>query len=145
MDLFINTSLRHLSIISRLVISQPNKKFISSNEQLFNATDLSPISFSIILPPNTRGKNSTNSQINPGTPDDNKNSKVHTIKIIIDSGASASIVRNYVLYQRHRIFKDKKNKWSTMAGTFNTTFVIEIILKLLELNHTNLHKMPFDR
>ena len=32
--------------------------------------------------------------------------------------------------------KDKKNKWSTKAGTFNTTFVTKIILKLPELNHS---------
>ena len=28
-----------------------------------------------------------------------------------------------VLYKGHRVLRDKKNKWSTMAGTFNTTFV----------------------
>ena len=26
-----------------------------------------------------------------------------------------------VLYERHKNLKDKKNKWSTMAGTFNAT------------------------
>ena len=31
---------------------------------------------------------------------------------------------------------DKTNKWTTTAGTFNTTFVKEIILKLPELNHS---------
>ena len=41
-----------------------------------------------------------------------------------------------VLYKRRRILKDKKNKRSTMAGTFNTSFVTEIILKLPELNHS---------
>ena len=40
LDLFINTSLNHVSIRSRLV-SQSNKKLISNNEQVFNATDLS--------------------------------------------------------------------------------------------------------
>ena len=58
--------------------------------------------------------------------DENKNSKVRTIKILLDSGASASIVRKDVLHVRHKILKDKKNKWSTMAGTYNTTFVAEI-------------------
>ena len=62
--------------------------------------------------------------------DENKNSKVCTVKILLDSGASASIVRNDVLYERHKILKDKTNKWSTMAVTFNTTFVTEIMLKL---------------
>ena len=41
-----------------------------------------------------------------------------------------------MLYVRHKILKDKKNKWSTVAGTFNATFVTEIILKLPELNHS---------
>ena len=41
-----------------------------------------------------------------------------------------------MLYRRHQMLKDKKNKWSTMAGTFNTTFITEIILKLPELNHS---------
>ena len=85
-----------------------------------------------MLPPNLRGKISTNSQINPITSDENRNSKTHTIKILLDSGAGASIVRKGVLYKRHKINKDKKNKWSTMAGTFITTFVTEIILKLPE-------------
>ena len=65
-----------------------------------------------------------------------KNSKARTIKILLDCGASASIVRKEVLYERHKFVKDKKNKWSTMAETFNTTFGTEIILKLPELNHS---------
>ena len=134
MDLFINTSLNHISIRSRLV-SQPNKKLKLNSEQLFNSTDLSPITFGVILPPKLRGKISTNSQINPTTLDENKNSKARTIKMLVDSGASASIIRKDVLYERHKILKDKKNKWSTMVGTFNTTFVTNHI-KLLELNHS---------
>ena len=46
------------------------------------------------------------------------------------------IVRKDVIYKHHKIVKDKKNKWSTMAGAFKTTFVTEIILKLPELNHS---------
>ena len=48
---------------------------------------------------------------------------------------SASIIRKDVLHERHKILKDKKNKWSTMAGTFYTILVTEIILKLLELRN----------
>ena len=66
--------------------------------------------------------------------DKNENSKVLAIKIILDSGARESIVRKDVLYERHKIVKDKKNKWLTMTGTFNTT---KIILKLPELNHSS--------
>ena len=45
-------------------------------------------------------------------------------------------MRKDVLHKRHEILKDKKNKWSNMTMTFNTTFVTEIILKLPELNHS---------
>ena len=68
--------------------------------------------------------------------DENLNSKVLTIKILLDSAASASIVRKDVLYVRLKIHKDKKNKWSTMAGAFNITFVTGIILILTKLNHS---------
>ena len=57
-----------------------------------------------------RGKNSTNSQNNPGTLDENKNSKVYTIKTLLGRGPNASIVRKNVSYIRHKIFKEKKNK-----------------------------------
>ena len=77
-DLFINTSLNHMSIRSRL-ISQPDNKFISNNEQLFNAMDLLPITFGVILPLNLRGKNSINSQIHPVTLDE----KIKILKYIL--------------------------------------------------------------
>ena len=80
--------------------------------------DLLPITFVVILPLNPRGKNLTNSQINPGTLDENKNSKVCAIRILLDSGASASIVRKDILHERHKMLKDKKNKWSTMTVIF---------------------------
>ena len=71
-DLFINTSLNHITIRYPLV-SQPKNNILNWNsEQLFNATDLSCITFGVILPPNLRGKNSTNSQFNLNTLDDNK-------------------------------------------------------------------------
>ena len=85
-----------MSIRSRLV-SQSKTKLISNSEQLFNAIILSSITFGVILPLNLRGKISTNSQNNPGTLDEKRNSKEHTIKILLDSGASASIVRKDVL------------------------------------------------
>ena len=50
-----------------------------------------------------------------------------------DSDAGASIVRKDVLHERHRIFKDKMNKWSTMAGTFNTSFVLQLCYSMVIL------------
>ena len=55
--------------------------------------DLLPITFGVILSPKLCGKNSTNSQNKMKTLDENKSSKARTIKILLDSGASASIVR----------------------------------------------------
>ena len=112
LNLFINTSLNHISIRSGHV-KHPENKLISNSEQLFNATDILPITFSVILPPNPRNLNSIYSQINPETSDENKNSEVCTIKILLDSGASASIVYKDLLYERHKILKDKKDKCST--------------------------------
>ena len=90
-DHFIKTSLNRMSIRS-WVVAYLIKKSISNSEQLFNATDLSPITFGVILPPNLHNKYSTNSQINQGTLDENWNSKVYTIKMLLDSGASTSMV-----------------------------------------------------
>ena len=106
LDLFINTSLKHMSIRSRLV-SQLKNKLISNSELFFYAIDLSPITFVVNLPPNPRGKISTNSSNNLGNTDKNKNSKARTIRIFLNSDTSASIVRKDVLYDRHRILKDK--------------------------------------
>ena len=74
---------------------------------MFNSTDLSPITFSVILPPKLRGKVLTNSQINLGTLDENKNSKICAIEILLDSGASVLIIHKDVLYKRQKILKDK--------------------------------------
>ena len=57
-----------------------------------NYTDFLAITFDIILSQNPWGKNLTNSQINLVTLDENKNSKVHSIKILLDSGASVLII-----------------------------------------------------
>ena len=81
-----------MSIRSRLV-SIPKNKLFSNSERLFNATDISSITFSVILPPKLRGKYPTNTQNNPGSSYEVQNAKVCTIKILLDSSASASIVR----------------------------------------------------
>ena len=66
----------------------------------------------------------------------NREVTVCNIKVLLDSNASALIVRKDVLHERYKILRDKKNKWSTMAGTFNITFVTEKILKFPKLNHS---------
>ena len=75
---------------------------------LFNSTDWSAKTFGIILSSNLCCKNSTNSNINSGTTNENKSSKLCTIKILLDSGASASIERKYILQEHHKILKIKR-------------------------------------
>ena len=41
--------------------------------------------------------------------------------MLLDSGDSESIVCKDVLDESHRILNNKKNKYYTMAGIFNTT------------------------
>ena len=121
LNLFIDASLNHMSIRSHLM-SQSNNNLISNNEQLFNSIDSLPITFGITLSPNPRGKISTNSQINPGTMDENENSKVRTIKTLL---VRQSIIQ--MSYKNHhKILKQKNYKWSTMAGNFNTTLFTEL-------------------
>ena len=60
-----------------------------------------------ILPPNPSGKNSTNFQINPGTTSENKNSKEHNIKILLDSSGSVSALCNDILHERHKSLKER--------------------------------------
>ena len=88
MDLFINISLNYTSIVSRLV-SQSNNKSISNDEQIFHATALLPITFGIIFPLDPRDKILKNFQISSRTMDENKNSEVCTINILLDVGSSA--------------------------------------------------------
>ena len=75
--------------IRSCLVSQPNYKFISDSEQSIKASDLSPITFGVILPLKLHGKLSTNSQINKVCSNENKNSKINTIKILLESCASA--------------------------------------------------------
>ena len=98
LDHFINTRLNHMSIRSYLV-SQSKNKSISNSKQIFDAMHLLPIVFGVILHTNPRGKIQINSQINPATLDENKIVKRHTIKILLDSVASASTARKDVLYE----------------------------------------------
>ena len=59
------------------------------------------------------------------------------VKILMDSGASASIIHNsFVRVNEFNTRKKSKNKWSTMAGYFSTSYKAEVKIKLPELNVT---------
>ena len=107
--------------------------------------DLSPIIFGIILSSKNKVNNLGRSQNNFRSP--GENTKVHTIKILLDSGASDLIVRKNVLSKYHNILKNKTSNWSTMAGMFNIYYVTNFNLKLSELFlHCGiLREMPFNK
>ena len=88
--------------------SQSKNNLIPNNEQLFYATNLLPITFGIILSSNQRNTKIKNSQNSPGTMDINKFQKVHTIKILLDSGDSASIVHKDVPHNIVRFINVKR-------------------------------------
>ena len=66
------------------------------------------------------------------------------VKILMDSGASASIIHDSFL--RANIFNTRKtsaNKWSTMARSFSTLCKVEVKIKLPKLNFTSHIFAPF--
>ena len=69
--------------------------------------------------------------------DENHNSKVHSIKILLVSGASVSIARRDFLHKRHRTLKAEKNRWCTMVGFFDITSATELKVNLSKLNHAD--------
>ena len=67
---------------------------------------------------------------------DPENSSTY-VKILLDSGASASIIsEKYVRKKNYYLEKTTSNTWSTMAGSFATSYETEVQLKLPELYHT---------
>ena len=56
------------------------------------------------------------------------------LRILLDSGASASILHSSYVLRKEVRRNDVTHEWSTMAGTFKTTRLAEIKLKLPELS-----------
>ena len=97
-----------MSIRSHFVC-QSNKILVLNNEQLFDVIYLSPLTFGMIVTTNIRGQDLTKSQINWGTTDENKNSKIFTIKILLDDSTSTSIICEDNLDKRLKILNQNKN------------------------------------
>ena len=58
------------------------------------------------------------------------------MKILLDSEVSASIVHHSYVAKNEFFKNQTKQEWATMAGTFKTTHVANVKLRLLELNPT---------
>ena len=66
------------------------------------------------------------------------------VKILMDSGASASIIHeDFVRINKFNTKKTSANRWATMAGSFLTSCEAEVGIKLPELNTTAHISAPF--
>ena len=135
LDSCTNANLNYQSIRSHYA-SQP-----LTNKHLEKPThvDLVPITFGNILE-NTSETQDDNINIKKKKKNNKNNTNKHYnkthVKILLDSGASVSIVNNSYARGNKNIPKSYTCMWSTMAGTFNTSSLTELNIKLPELNHT---------
>ena len=139
-DECLNACFKYESMRSRLA-SHPNKNLSSSNST--KQEDLVPIVFGNLLYTEKNSKLSTR-RVN------NENKRKHSngyaavdtygkqpVKILLDSGASASIVHQSYVRKIDLVRNtSRKASWTTMAGTFRTIAIAHLELELPELNHT---------
>ena len=139
-DECLNACFKYESMRSRLA-SHPNKNLSSSNPT--KQEDLVPIVFGNLLYTEKNSKLSTR-RVN------NENKRKHSngyaavdtygkqpVKILLDSGASASIVHQSYVRKIDLVRNtSRKASWTTMAGTFRTIAIAHLELELPELNHT---------
>ena len=60
--------------------------------------------------------------------------KTQTIKILLDSGGSSTIVKSNIVKDL-RVNNDTKTKWTTTAGNFTTSGICKVNFKLPELDN----------
>ena len=134
----INFNFNYESMRSRLASHHSNNSTNNPNTNV----DLVPITFgNIISRVNNHDKNSKLKKVkkkNNTISIDNKkdNYKNQSVKILLDSGASASIISDSYVTKNDYVKNKTSSNWTTMAGTFETNRVATVILKLPELNHT---------
>ena len=134
----INFNFNYESMRTRLASHHSNNSTNNPNTNV----DLVPITFgSIISRVNNHDKNSKLKKVkkkNDTISIDNKkdNYENQSVKILLDSGASASIISNSYVAKNDYVKNKTSSNWATMAGTFKTNRVATVSLKLPELNHT---------
>ena len=111
------------SIRSRLVSHPKNSVEKNTSE------DLIPIVFGTIVRKVPKRTNNENLKIMALA-----NKKI--LRILLDSGASASIINSSYVLRNELQKNNDTHEWTTMAGTFKTTRLAEIKLKLPELSDT---------
>ena len=106
--------------------------------------DLVPIVFGTLLPTGKDTKSKNNKKNNyvlkqnmSHTLNPNKTGQSTYVKILLDSGASASIINEkYARKENYFLRKTSSNTWTTMAGSFATSYETEVKLQLSELFRT---------
>ena len=129
LDDCINSNFNYESMRSRLVSHHNKNNF----EKFSENTDLVPITFGLIVN-NSRNKTSqktVSSRRNKNTNStNNKKMKENKkpVRILLDSGASASIISKDFVVQENYVKSNASQEWLTMAGTFKTTRVAYVTL-----------------
>ena len=139
LDQCINSYFDYKSLRSHLTSHNNKKLSKNKRKKTINQTDLDPITFCFLT------SNERNSEkISPKQPDVRR--KNTYVKILMDSGASASIIHESCVSKNNLITrKTSMNQWSTMAGSFScsTSREAKITFKLSEFNVTAHSSTPF--
>ena len=123
------------------LVSQPNSHKNYKNFKYSTQEDLVPLIFGeLILEDKVRKDNLNNMSVLQN--DVHSNSRY--VKILIDSGASASIIHNLFVHTiKFKTRKTSTNKWSMLTRSFLRSCKAEVKIKLPELNFTAHIFAPF--
>ena len=138
LDDCINSNFNYESMRSRLA-SHPNKTITKNSSE---NTDLVPITFGLIVNKISEIKNNpktifSHQKKRTNSTNSKKIKKIKKpVRILLDSGASASIIHKDFVSKENYVKSKDVQQWTTMAGTFKTTRTAHVTLKLPELNHT---------
>ena len=125
--------------IFTLSFDKPHQQKIKKiyNKEKINQTDLVSIAFDVLISKERNSEKVSSKQ-------NGARQRNTYVKILMDSGASASIIhKSYVNKNNIITRKTSANKWSTMAGSFSRSRKAKITLKMEELNVTSHISVPF--
>ena len=114
LDDCINANYNYESVCSRLA-SHPKNQSDNDDQHV----DVAPIVFGLIQ--NTKENKTRTTDINTRKIRSNE-----AVKILLDSGASATIVNHSYVHKNSFSTKGTTQQWSTMTGTFNTCRVASV-------------------
>ena len=118
-------------------INVPHTTYRSSKQKSKGANNLKRKKYSLNMKQMLWDKICKDGSKNMSILQNNIQSISRYVKILMDSGASVSIIHDsFVCTNKFNIRKTSANKWSTMAGSFSTPCKVEVQIKLPQLNFT---------